>query len=282
MISRVISIEGKGDIHYWVSGPVVCELTLVFLPGLTADHRLFESQIECFSKKYRTLVWDAPAHYMSRPWSLDFSLMDLAEYLHIILGKEGIESPVLIGQSLGGYVAQCYMQRYGDAARAFVSIDSAPLQRRYMNCFELWMLKRTKHMFECFSWKTLLNATASACAVSAEGQALMKNMMLEYGKREYIALAAHGYKILAEAVEADLPYEISCPCLLICGAKDSAGRVKAYNRAWGRREGMDVHWIQNAAHNSNADRPAEVNALIESFLQEQVKLNPARVTELKP
>lgn len=53
----------RGQIHYWVSEPTPKdELTLVFLPGLTADHRLFEKQIEHFEGRYPLLVWDAPGH----------------------------------------------------------------------------------------------------------------------------------------------------------------------------------------------------------------------------
>ena len=50
-----------GEIHYWVNkdadhaGP-----QLVFLPGLTADHRLFDKQIQHFEGQYPVLVWDAP------------------------------------------------------------------------------------------------------------------------------------------------------------------------------------------------------------------------------
>ena len=39
-----------------------------------------------------------------------------------------------------------------------------------------------------------------------------------------------GYRMLAEAIKADLPYHISCPALLICGEKDKAGSAKNYNK----------------------------------------------------
>ena len=35
-----------GSIHYWMDVVNAGEVTLVFLPGLTADHRLFDKQIE--------------------------------------------------------------------------------------------------------------------------------------------------------------------------------------------------------------------------------------------
>ena len=91
-------------------------------------------------------------------------------------------------------------------------------------------------------------------------------MMLDYQKREYCELAAHGFRVLADAVSADRPYRIDCPYVLICGEEDRAGSAKRYNRAWEAQEGTPVRWIENAGHNSNCDNPAEVNAVIEGLM----------------
>ena len=61
-----------GTIHYWVSVSNPDEITLVFLPGLTADHRLFDKQIQYFENRYNVIVWDAPAHASSWPFRFDF------------------------------------------------------------------------------------------------------------------------------------------------------------------------------------------------------------------
>lgn len=79
-----------GTIHYWINDIEENKITLVFLPGLTADHRLFEKQIDFFADKYNCLVWDAPAHGRSRPFPLEFSMENMAEYLHDILLTEKI------------------------------------------------------------------------------------------------------------------------------------------------------------------------------------------------
>lgn len=41
-------ITEKGTIHYWVNICTPEKKWIVFLPGLTADHSLFDSQVECF------------------------------------------------------------------------------------------------------------------------------------------------------------------------------------------------------------------------------------------
>ena len=105
-------------------------------------------------------------------------------------------------------------------------------------------------------------------ATSAYGRALMREMMLVYegDQKRYAQLAGHGFRILAEAIEADLPYEIPCPALLICGTKDHAGSSIRYNKAWSRRTGLRLEWIKGAGHNANTDAPERVNALIEGFV----------------
>ena len=78
---------------------------------------------------------------------------------------------------------------------------------------------------------------------------------LEDAVKEY----ERGMKMLADAMEADLPYVIGCPAILICGEKDQAGSAKSYNRRWAKKEALPLYWIKNAGHNSNTDRPEEVN-----------------------
>lgn len=266
MIEKTFSTE-KGVIHYWISTISEDRTWLVFLPGLTADHRLFEKQIEEFKLDYNLFVWDAPGHNFSRPFELSFSLADKAEWLQRIFVHEGINKPVIIGQSMGGYVAQALMERHPDCLAGFVSIDSAPLKRKYMKNWELYVLKHTKLLYSAYPWFLLKKYGARGCAETEYGRHLMYTMMDNYTKKEYCELVSHGYKILAEAIEADLAYEISCPALLICGEKDKAGYTKRYNKAWAHMSRLPIEWIPGAGHNANTDKPELVNRVIREFLK---------------
>ena len=260
-----------GPIHYWV-GEAADQRperpALVLLPGLTADHRLFERQTAYFEGKWPLLVWDAPGHAASWPFELTFSLMDKARWLDGILEREGLNRPVIAGQSMGGYVGQAYAQLFPEKLAGFVSIDSAPLQRKYVTAAELWLLKRMEPVYRRYPWKALLKSGTNGVATSEYGRALMREIMMTYdGDRDrYARLSGHGMRMLAEAMEADLPYEIRCPALLICGEKDRAGSCVRYNRAWHKNTGIRLEWIPGAGHNSNTDAPELVNGLIEAFL----------------
>ena len=232
----------SGKIHYWLNDIVPSRKTLVFLPGLTADHHLFDKQTEVFEMEYNLLTWDAPGHAASRPFRLDFSLMDKAVWL------------------------QCFIQKYPGEAAGFISVDSAPLKRSYVTGAEIWLLKRTAPMFRVFPWKALKKLGTKGCAETACGRQLMEQFIGSYTKDEYCRLAGHGYRILAEAMEADLPYRIDSPAILLCGEKDRAGSAKNYNRRWAKKEGLAICWIKGAGHNSNTDKPKETNHIIRDFI----------------
>ena len=259
-----------GTIHYWVSPGE--GTPLVFLPGLTADHRLFEKQLAAFEGRYPLLVWDAPGHGASRPFRLDFDLDAKAVWLRAILRQEKLEKPVLIGQSMGGYVAQCFLERFPGSLSGFVSIDSAPLKRKYLTSAELWLLKHTDLIYRPYPWKALQKA-GLAVSTTEYGRDLMAQMMGDYPKKEYVDLTVHGFRMLARAIEKDLPYAIDCPCLLLCGEEDRAGSAKRYNARWGSEENLPLVWLSGAGHNSNTDAPDRVNELIEDFIQRRVAAN---------
>ena len=259
-----------GVIHYWVNKEAAAaKPQLVFLPGLTADHRLFEQQIGYFEGRYPVFVWDAPGHTASYPFEMTFSLMDKAKWVNEILQLEGFDEPVIIGQSMGGYVGQAYAQQFPKMLKGFISIDSAPLKREYMTAVEIWLLKRMEPVYRYYPWKVLLKQGTNGVATSEQGRKLMHDMMMVYDgdQKRYAKLAGHGYRILAEAVEAKLPYDIKCPALLICGEQDHAGSCIRYNKEWHKKSGIPIRWIKGAGHNSNTDEPELVNRLIERFVK---------------
>ena len=258
----------SGTVVYWVDASAGADSPwVVFLPGLTADHTLFDAQMEYFSGRANCFVWDAPAHGHSRPYPLDFSMDDYARILHDILEEESIARPVLVGQSLGGYVSQAFMDLFPGEASGFVSIDSAPLKRRYYPTWEVKFLRHTKGMYRSIPWTLLKPWGAWGAARTEQGRTSMRSFMEGYDKRAYVELAAHGYKMLADAVEAERPYEIDVPALLLCGEHDRAGDVKVFNRKWAVGENLPLVWVPGAGHNANVDNPAFVNAQIERFVE---------------
>ena len=180
-----------------------------------------------------------------------------------ILNELQIQEVVLIGQSMGGYMAQSFMVRYPEMIIGFVSIDSTPFGDYYSKS-DIWWLKQIEWMCKPFSEKLLKVSMAKQNAVTKAGQDNMLEMVSDYEKMELCRLMGIGY---AGFLDDNRELQISCPSLILVGEKDNTGKVKQYNKAWSRRTGIKIIWIPNAAHNSNVDNPEFVNGCIKEFLE---------------
>ena len=159
MLEKILHSE-SGNVHYWISNTIRKEsLSLFFLHGLTASHDLFVNQIGYFEKDYNVIVWDAPAHGMSRPYC-GFSYEKAANDVIKILKENKIDSAVLIGQSMGGYIAQSVIKRFPEYVKAFVSIDSTPFGEKYYSKTDRWILKHFEGMAKLYPDKLLRKAIA--------------------------------------------------------------------------------------------------------------------------
>ncbi len=261
MIEKSVSSE-RGKTYYWTEKRD-SPFTLVFLPGLTANHHLFDQQIEEFSKQYNIIVWDAPAHGKSRPYK-DFSYYNAAEELKNIFDTEGIKRVVLIGQSAGGFVSQSFYKKYSDMVDGIITIGTCPYNPSYYSSSDLFWLRQTKWMFQLFPDRILRNTMAKMCGSTQHARENMLNMLEYYKKDELCKLMYIGF---AGFISEISDMNIKCPLWLLVGEHDKTGKVMAYNKKWHQKEGFPLYIIDGAAHNANDDKPEQVNKLLNLFLQ---------------
>lgn len=262
-MKRSILKKDKGNIVYFVSENWKADAdTLFFMHGLTADHTMFDEQIRYFEKKYNIITWDAPAHGQSRPFGT-YTFKETSVYIQEILDSLKVSKAVLIGQSLGGYFAQSFIKYFPGYVKAFVSIDSTPYGSGYYSKPDVWILKRVETLAKMYPLGIMKIAIAKQVSTTRRAYENMLQMLEPYGKKEICHLMGFAY---AGFLEENCDLEITCPVLLILGEKDITGKVIQYNIAWTKRTGFPLKIIRGAAHNSNVDRPKEVNNCIRKFL----------------
>jgi pimeloyl-ACP methyl ester carboxylesterase len=255
-----------GKVYYWCSDSWSGgRKILFFLHGMTADHRMFQRQYECFEHDCNILSWDAPLHGKSRPFH-DFSYGIIADCIRRIFETENIGEAIFIGQSLGGFLTQAVLKRYPHFVSGFVSIDSCPYGIQYYSKSDIWWLKQVEWMARLFPLNTLKKAIAKQCTLTKTGYDNMISMLEPYKKSELCHLMGLGY---AGFIEDNCNLEIKCPTLLIVGDKDRTGKVKKYNELWRQNTGFQLKVIRGAAHNSNVDQPYQVNRIIDAFINSQ-------------
>lgn len=257
-------------IHYWLTGQGDGPL-VVLLHGATMDHRMFDAQIEALAPAYRVLVWDARGHGESRPVEGSFVLEDCADDLIAVLDHVGAEEVVLVGQSMGGYIAQHVYLRQPQRVRAMVIIGSTSIALPYKR-WEIWALRATQPLFHLWPYGHFTRLVARSTALKPDVQAYALETIRKLNRDEFLMI----WKAVTLAVdEKGLPgHNIEVPLLLTHGDHDNTGSIKRQAPAWAAAE-PDVEYvvIPEASHNANQDNPAYFNQVLLSFLER--RLNPS-------
>jgi pimeloyl-ACP methyl ester carboxylesterase len=232
--------------------------------GLTANHHLFDPQVERFEHTFNLIAWDAPLHGGSRPYE-DFSYANAAADALSIMDACGVGRCILVGQSMGGYMAQHVIVRAPERVGGFFGIDTAPISPDYYKASDLFWLRQVGWMSMLYPDGALRRGIAHTAAATQSGYENMLSMLACFPtKRELAHVENLGYKALVAEL-TDM--RIDCPAQLVLGERDAIGKMQAYNHAWSERAGLPLAVIPGAGHNSNYDAPDAVDDLLEAFVE---------------
>lgn len=97
---------------------------LVFVHGAACNRRFWDRQLPRFSSAHRVIAVDLRGHGESDAPSERYMVRLFTDDLASTCTQLGLESPVVIGHSLGGLVALDFASAYPDRVAAAVVIDS--------------------------------------------------------------------------------------------------------------------------------------------------------------
>lgn len=256
--------SNNGCVHYWISrncNPnAIC---ILFTHGLTANHTMFEKQVEYFEASYTVITWDVPLHGLSRPYQ-NFSYENTAKELKAILNKENVKKVILVGMSMGGYPSQEFAYRYPENVDRMIMLDTTPFGLEFYSKSDLWWLKQAAPLGKYFTDHMLRESMAKSVSKTDYSYKKMIEMLKPLSKAEIIEQMDIAYGKFAKE---NKNVQFDCPVLLLLGDSDTTGKVKHYNKAWTKATGYPLHIISHAAHFSNGDNPEQVNLEIENFIQ---------------
>lgn len=252
-------------LHYWTAGDKAATLVLC-LHGATADHRMFNAQVQpLLEAGYRVAVWDACGHGYSQPMRGRPTMADYVADAIAVMDAECTEQVVLLGQSMGAYVAQHIVRSHPQRAAALVVVGSTPIALGLSRA-DLMSLRATLPLFRLWPWKPLQRLTARSAAVVPAVQEYMADSISRMDKATFLKVwAAVGSAVSSTGFDwwpGDLPV------LWTLGDHDRTGNIaKDAPRlaALGRRE-VTLVTIPDAGHNANQDNPVSFNSTLLSFL----------------
>jgi len=97
---------------------------VVLLHGFPFDRSLWDPQVAALEGEFRVVAYDARAHGRSGGAGEPFAFEDFVDDLHGVLDALAIGKAVLVGLSMGGYVALRFAEREPARVRALVLSDT--------------------------------------------------------------------------------------------------------------------------------------------------------------
>ena len=96
---------------------------VMLVHGFGEDHRVWDFQTAQLQKRFMLILPDLPGSGASQ-LNDDVSMENLAASLHAILEQENLESIVMLGHSMGGYVTLAFADKYPSMLKAFGLVHS--------------------------------------------------------------------------------------------------------------------------------------------------------------
>jgi 3-oxoadipate enol-lactonase len=263
--SRQEVLERSGSrIHYWLTGPEKGRL-VAFTPGATMDHRMFGSQVAAVvGAGYRALAWDPRGHGLSKPIGDKFSVEAASEDLLAILDRLGTTETFLVGQSLGGNVAQELVFRHPERVSGLVVIGCT-CNTMLPSRLGLLALKASPLAFRLWPYGDLKRRTAKGVSVKPDVQEYAREAIAGVSRNEFLAI----WDAAAHTLHEEPGFHIERPLLITHGETDRLGNISKIAPDWAARDPNSRYVIvPDAGHNANQDNPTFFDRLLLTFLDE--------------
>lgn len=232
------------------SGPAI-----LLSHGYSATSRMWQGQVEALATRYRVLTWDMRGHGESDSpddpalYSEAATVGDMAA----ILRHCGVESAVVGGLSLGGYMSLAFYNAHPERVRALMLFDTGPGYR---------------NPEARAGWNRL--AERRAQALESHGLDALRDGSDEvrvslHHSAAGLAKAARGMLAQFDARVIDALPHIAVPALVLVGALDEPFLAATDVMATKIPHATKVV-IPGAGHAANLHQPAAFNRAVESFL----------------
>ena len=255
-----LSINGI-EINYAIEGegPVV-----TFSHSLGCNLSMWDAQAAALRGRYRVLRFDTRGHGQSGAPAGAYTLEQLAEDVHGLLGGLGIARTHFVGLSMGGMIGQIFALTYPEMVQSLVLCDTT--SRYPAAAAPVWQ-DRIKTV-EAKGMEPLVEPTLGRW-FTAPFRARRPDLMGQVGAM-IRATPAQGYVGCCHAIPkinaTDRLGTVACPALVIVGEEDPGTPVEMARDIHAALPSAELAILRSASHLSNLEQPEEFNRVLVRFL----------------
>lgn len=255
--------------------------TLIFIHGLSSNLEAWKKNISGLSDTYRCIALDLPGYGKSSKNKIDYSLVEYAAIIRKFAEEKQLETPVLVGHSMGGQIAVHTVQQYPGYFEKLVLVAPAGI--------ETFTEEEARIMKISYTPEMVKNATDAQIRSNflvnfhefpedaefmIEDRIAMKSAS-DFGVYSEI-IVNNICAMLEEPVFQDLD-KINIPVMIIYGKNDQLIPNKYFHptqdieflitAAEKKVPNLTVERIGEAGHFVNFEKASEVNEKIDRFIQ---------------
>jgi len=249
-------------LNYDISGNGI---PLVLIHGFPLSSKIWDNQ-SILSEKCKLVLPDLPGSGKSAFQS--FTLDSLAEIIHNDLIEIGIEKAVVMGHSMGGYLALAYAQKFPESLLGFGLISSHPFaDTAEGKAGRQAMIDRVKKEGSSYVPEFYIPKIFSENSIKTKEE-IVKTAVEIMKKAERALIIAGQESMMARPDRSHILIKMKVPVLLINGSEDPTVPKQRRDEMVALVPNSTVVSIQNSGHMPMMESPDEVNLALEHFISQ--------------
>ncbi len=269
-----VSVGGL-SIHVWQGGKEHSDsVPVILVHGFGANNWCWRFMLKELSARHPVYAPDLPGFGLSdKPEEFDYTLSGYARFIDSFMDAVGIESAVLVGNSMGGGVAITTALAHPGRVKKLVLIDSIGYDKRGSRVYRFLGLPVIRDMIAELTSPAMLRVLLKRRVYhnpSAVTEELVRRFFVAYrtknGKRSPLWVY-QGFAPFPTIPKEEIE-KIDVPTLIVWGQHDKILPAEHAGRFSQDIASSRTIIIPDAGHVPHEERPEMVNPLISDFIGE--------------
>jgi pimeloyl-ACP methyl ester carboxylesterase len=250
-------------LNIWQSGADMVGPPVLCLHGIGGDRTSFADQLGQLGGR-RVIAWNMPGYGGSDPlMQMDFAALSGA--VVALLDALGIATVHLVGQSIGGMIAQEVAIRSSDRVASLGLIATTPAFGGRDDSFrQAFVAARLSPLDAGADMATLAQQAIPAIIGPAASAEMRQLAIAAMGRIDETAFRQVVSCLVTFNRRAD-QHRISQPCCLIAGSHDTNSPARVMAKMADGLANATFHIVDQAGHLVNSECPETVNAILTAF-----------------
>ena len=239
---------------------------MIFIHGFPYDHTMWQAQIEAFSEDFYCVAYDVKGLGSSCVGDGQFTMESFVDDLEMLLRELQLESPIVCGFSMGGYIALRAMERMEEKFSALILCDTtskADSNERKLERADV--IRRINAQGLNIFTKSFVTKCYGEWYKKEYKEALKKRIAKSTSFNS-IGVKGSIFAMLSRTDTTEYLDKIAVPTLLLCGEHDTITPPSVMKEMAKEIKNATFALISNSGHMSVIENPTEANHAIKMFL----------------